>query len=415
MPPSILRLMQAALVASFFTNALTAQNCTGNLLQNPGFESGLTGWEGGGTIVADAHSGTKALSVCTPGQPIRQTVAAVVGQVYTVQLWGKKSPLASSFDLFLVKYLNSSFMPIKTEFFSIGFGTWGQTSPFSTTAPAATAWLELSVQISSGTGCVLVDDVCLTTTGGGNAQPDLTINNLTLNSYQVQAGKVFSYRFDLANASSAAVPGNFSMKAYLSTDDILSADDVQDGIVTTGNFGANFSVPQVLGATTVPASLPSGDYFLILKADADNQVLESNEGNNVAVGQSPVHVVAASTGGGAACDKFIGNGSLVCAQPAAVGSQNIQTTIDGGGLRTRTTVSPAGTIVSTENLGVPPPFFPVSIAGGGAVEKRNGDGSLVYSKPIGRADVAVRVRLERKERVEEKLWLPAAAFQPSST
>ncbi len=131
--------------------------------------------------------------------------------------------------------------------------------------------------------------------GGGNQQPDLTIADLQIPTASVAAGAILSYNFDASNAGTAAVPGNFTIKSYISTDQTLSTNDVQDGTITTGNYAAGFSVQNVAGASTIPASLAAGQYYLIVKIDGDNAIAEGNENNNTVV--KPFTV----TGGGGTC------------------------------------------------------------------------------------------------------------------
>jgi hypothetical protein len=116
-----------------------------------------------------------------------------------------------------------------------------------------------------------------------SAQPDLTMENLNIPTPSVFQGNILSYFFDLKNIGTGNATGTFNVKAYISKDNILSADDTQEGIVPTGNFNAGFSVLQVPGTSTIPINLALGPYYLILKADADNQIAESNENNNVII------------------------------------------------------------------------------------------------------------------------------------
>ncbi|MBL7814565.1 MAG: hypothetical protein JNL70_06135 [Saprospiraceae bacterium] len=123
-------------------------------------------------------------------------------------------------------------------------------------------------------------------------QPDLTLATLTLPTPSVQRGQILNWKVDIKNIGTANAPGNFAVKAYVSTDSVLSADDVQDGIIPTGNFNSGFSVSQVNGASTLPATLAIGRYYLILKVDADNQVVESNENNNILVSATQFSVIS---------------------------------------------------------------------------------------------------------------------------
>jgi len=71
------------------------------------------------------------------------------------------------------------------------------------------------------------------------------------------------------------------VKSWISKDANLSNDDVQDGIIPTGNFGSNQTIEGVQAASTIPANLENGNYYLIVKIDADNSIEESNEDNNI--------------------------------------------------------------------------------------------------------------------------------------
>lgn len=132
-----------------------------------------------------------------------------------------------------------------------------------------------------------------------NNQPDLRLTNLSLGSTSVAKGSVLNYTFRLRNSGNAMANGNYNIKAYISTNQTIGASDIQDGIVPTGNTaaGANILVP---GASSIPSSLAAGDYYLILKADADNQISESNEGNNEIVSSTRFTVTGGTTGGSGA-------------------------------------------------------------------------------------------------------------------
>ncbi len=129
-----------------------------------------------------------------------------------------------------------------------------------------------------------VEDYTINIGGGTTSNlPDLTLANLNLTNPSVLQGQVLNYKFDLKNIGIGDASGSFNVKGYISRDNILSSDDIQDGIVPTGNFNAGFSVPQVPAASTIPATLAAGQYYLILKVDADNQVVEHNENNNIII------------------------------------------------------------------------------------------------------------------------------------
>jgi hypothetical protein len=131
-------------------------------------------------------------------------------------------------------------------------------------------------------------------TTGGNL-PDLTISNLVVptTTVQVGAGRTLGFRFDVGNNSTVAVPNSFRIKSYFSTDQVLSANDLVRGDFVTGNYIAGFSVNV---GNSIDATIPEGQYYLIVKIDADNDIAESNENNNIVV--SPLLTMTNSTGGG---------------------------------------------------------------------------------------------------------------------
>ena len=93
----------------------------------------------------------------------------------------------------------------------------------------------------------------------------------------------------LKNLGTAATAGNWTDRVYLSTDNTYSANDILLKSVVQ-NAGA--LAPNGQRATTTPVTLPlqaglaAGNYYLIVRSDADNALIESNEANNVAASAS---------------------------------------------------------------------------------------------------------------------------------
>ena len=273
-----LSLLLAALGFLFFSQKTTAQTCTGNLLQNPGFESSLTNWEGGGTIATDANSGTKALTICAADQPVRQTLAATAGTNYTLAFWGKNGG-ATMQALGRIKFLNASWMPIGEEFLFVTSTAYTQFT-VSKIAPAGAAWVEISV-IKSGGGaaCAFADDLCLTVGGGGNPQPDLALSNLTINNPTLPQNGTLVFNYDLRNLGTAAAGALFLVKAYFSADNMLSANDIPAGFNAFADLVAGGQFLNLGGNEAMLT--PAGNYFLIVKADSENAITEPNEVNNI--------------------------------------------------------------------------------------------------------------------------------------
>ncbi|MEM1323242.1 MAG: CARDB domain-containing protein [Bacteroidota bacterium] len=111
-------------------------------------------------------------------------------------------------------------------------------------------------------------------------KPDLRLANLVASP--LIAGTIPEYRFDLINDGNAVATGAYLIDVWLSTDADISSDDLNVGFVTTGNTPIG-TIPNVLGTVDIPANTPAGNYFLILEADSNQEIDESNEDNNTIV------------------------------------------------------------------------------------------------------------------------------------
>ena len=185
--------------------------------------------------------------------------------------------------------------------------------------------------------------------GTGN-QPDLEISNFEIPAPSVEDGQVLNYNFDLANVGNADIMGDFFIKAHISTDNTLSNDDIQDGTILTGNYGAGFLAETIAGSSTIPAGLTASTYYLILKADADDQVAESNESNNIVSGSFTVINDAMPPGD---CDAEIATGVWVCAEETA--NDNLSVLYNDSGNQYEVVVDADGNEISSQNLGTVPP------------------------------------------------------------
>ncbi len=213
---------------------------------------------------------------------------------------------------------------------------------------------------------------------GGSAPPvltpDLKLSNLEITNSPIQPGQILGYYFDLANIGNGNAPGDFVVRAWISTSPTFNTTGIQDGIVPTGNFNAGFSVSEVPGASTLPTNLAPGQYYLHLWVDADQQVAESNENNNT-VSKGFLIVPSAQSG---SCYELMGTGNLTCVAPTANGNLNIYfgennsykvSALDGN-----------GHLLSTLPSG-PPTVYPTYRVQAGNLEKLLGT-TVVYSLPI---------------------------------
>ena len=81
---------------------------------------------------------------------------------------------------------------------------------------------------------------------------------------------------NLGTATATTVLANL----YLSTDNTLDAGDELVGSVTSDMPNGNTTVNATVN---VPANIPAGDYFLIMRVDANDRYVEINESNNIVV------------------------------------------------------------------------------------------------------------------------------------
>jgi hypothetical protein len=125
-----------------------------------------------------------------------------------------------------------------------------------------------------------------------NTLPDLTLANLNPRDPSVSQGQILNFSFDGKNMASGNATNTFTIKSYLSLDNKIDSYDYQDGVISTANYGGNTTIPQIQGAMRVRDDLPVGDYYLILKIDADNQIAETNEYNNVMVSKNTIDITS---------------------------------------------------------------------------------------------------------------------------
>ncbi len=274
---------------------INSSTCDDNLLRNPGFEAGFAGWlnRGGGTLSSNAAAGNRAVRVDVEGENrVIQAVPDQAGQAYRQRFRGDNTlGPGESAGLVFVKFLTANWQPLPLDPGRAVPADWTEAT-IAYQAPANAAFAEVNLT-ADPTASVFIDEVCLRAIGSGDPQPDLRLENLSAPTTAV-GGSTINYRFDLNNAGLGAVPGAFAIRAYFSTDAEWSPDDIFDGLIATGNLGAGQGVNDVPGASVVPPSLATGDYFLILWVDADERVFESDESNNFIA--RPIRISASQAG-----------------------------------------------------------------------------------------------------------------------
>ncbi len=108
---------------------------------------------------------------------------------------------------------------------------------------------------------------------------DLLVNNLTASDAE---GPDISFSFSLANdGTSGTIPAHlFYTKSYLSNDAVITPSDYMIFSYQNQTEMNPGSVINVTANSIDISSVPDGNYYLGVIADVNNEITESNEGNN---------------------------------------------------------------------------------------------------------------------------------------
>ncbi len=107
---------------------------------------------------------------------------------------------------------------------------------------------------------------------------DLAVTDLSIVTSTVIAGEDLLAEWSLVNGCTLDASA-FAARAWLSQDETLDAADVPMVSISLPSLTAADAI-DFSEKITVPASTTPGDYFVIIEADANQQVVESNETNN---------------------------------------------------------------------------------------------------------------------------------------
>jgi hypothetical protein len=108
--------------------------------------------------------------------------------------------------------------------------------------------------------------------------PDLVVQIPATTPTTITAGLTTTASCTVRNSGPGAA-GTSSLKYYLSGDNVYGTGDVYLATDPVGILAAN-ATAAVSELLTIPANTGAGNYFLLMVADADAQVAESNESNN---------------------------------------------------------------------------------------------------------------------------------------
>ena len=130
----------------------------------------------------------------------------------------------------------------------------------------------------------------------GSSNPDLALDNLRDYASEMEQGSVQTFKFDLKNIGTAPANDIYTIKAYLTPNRGTSANDIPLGEIVTGNINIG-TIPDVVGAITVPFDFPLGFYYLILRIEVPG-FGDLDYNNNFVVTDERIEIIASDGGGG---------------------------------------------------------------------------------------------------------------------
>ena len=170
------------------------------------------------------------------------------------------------------KIIDCSYSPNPLEFCEIPNGQTGEYYILLITNYSQSQ-AEITFTQSSGTGtlnCDIVEDF----------MPDLVVQNQFVTPDFLKPGDSASVTCFLANAG-PDVANNSYLRYYLSEDNLLNTEnDLELGYDTTGSLVAGQTIFKT-NTLIIPADYPPGPCYVLIRADADDQLTEINEDNNL--------------------------------------------------------------------------------------------------------------------------------------
>lgn len=157
-------------------------------------------------------------------------------------------------------------------------GTVGSSSATFTGAVAGqTYYIVVDADDGSGSAYDIVVD-CPSSSSTDN----ITISNATLSSSTVAAGDNLTVQVDQGYSGTqlSSALSDPDVQYYLSADCNLSADDTLMGS-DVSDLGSDNTSSTESSLVVVPSATIPGNYYILFVADANNEILEANEGDNI--------------------------------------------------------------------------------------------------------------------------------------
>lgn len=110
--------------------------------------------------------------------------------------------------------------------------------------------------------------------------PDLSIENQNADQTVLSKGQNFNVSFDLINSGEIKAKTH-KIKYYLARDQQTFGEEQVIGATTIAAVGAG-ETRSIQENLTIPTVTEDGNYFLVFRADSENDLIEKNEDNNIA-------------------------------------------------------------------------------------------------------------------------------------
>ncbi len=197
----------------------TTATCAGSILTNTSFETGFTDWFTTDvttvSIVNDATSGANAAMLCGNDKPILSKLTALIGGTYTVTVQAKIAG-APTTAFVGIEFYDATGVVIPTARITkpVTATTYGAIT-FTFTKPAAASNFAFIANKTGATGCLTIDDVCVTNPCTNDVTaPTFTgcPANITINGTGTATTGIATWTAPVAtdNCSTPAVVSNFN-------------------------------------------------------------------------------------------------------------------------------------------------------------------------------------------------------------
>lgn len=118
---------------------------------------------------------------------------------------------------------------------------------------------------------------------------DLTISNIAAPSH-INAGEEFELSYKINNQGEFEAKGMCREVIYLSSDNVLDADDPMVGTVS-GDISIAPGGSMIRKATGRITNMPEGNYYLVVKTNSTRAIAETDDDNNTAILDSQIKIV----------------------------------------------------------------------------------------------------------------------------